>query len=71
MFRFANPQYLWLLLAVPALAFTPYTAYSYDIYGHSTPSANGYEVTAAYAVREFGLTGTPVRMVVRERGDKE
>lgn len=47
------------LLAVPALAFTPYTAYSYDIYGHSTPSANGYEVTAAYAVREFGLTGTP------------
>ena len=32
-----------LALAMPAAAFTPYTPYTYDSYGHSTPSANGYE----------------------------
>ena len=46
-----------LVLALPAAAFTPYTPYTYDSYGHSTPSANGYEAAATVAVAELGLTG--------------
>ena len=46
-----------LALAMPAAAFTPYTPYTYDSYGHSTPSANGYEAETTVAVAELGLTG--------------
>lgn len=46
-----------LALAMPAAAFTPYTPYTYDSYGHSTPSANGYEAETTVAVTELGLTG--------------
>ena len=41
-----------LALAMPAAAFTPYTPYTYDSYGHSTPSANGYEAETTVAVAE-------------------
>lgn len=47
------------LLIMPAAAFAPYTAYNYDSYGHSTPSANGYEAVASFSTSSFGLEGAP------------
>ena len=47
------------LLIMPVAALAPYTSYNYDSYGHSTPSANGYEAVTSFSTSTIGLEGAP------------